>query len=300
MHSAIVVGYDGSPQAGAAVRWAAARAKERRRPLDVVHAWGFAEPGGGAGTSWLGERVLAQVREVPEEGVRIALAAEPGIEVRPVLDHGSPVSVLARRGVAAPLVVVGRHGSGRNPLLGSVTSGVLHQVPTAVAVVPQSARPGRGPVVVGFDGSPASFVAVEEGRAAAELLGVELQVLVAWTPTVQATTPQLRALRAPSTADGARQSAELVADRARSWCQTRPELATEVRLVEGRARDVLIRRTADAALVVVGTRGRGGFVSLVLGSVSRAVVHRARCPVLVTRDPEAVRQAVASMAGGEQ
>lgn len=304
MRSAIVVGYDGSPQAAIAVRWAAERAQEQGRPLTVVHAWGFAgQPQGGAGDSWLGDQVVAQVREVAEEGGRIASAAAPGVSVEPVLEHGSPVSVLAARGVHAPMVVLGRHGSGRSPgpLLGSVTSGVLHHAPTAVAVVPETLRAAdaTGPVVVGFDGSSAAYVAVERGRDVAEALGVELQVLVAWTPTVQAVSPRLRALdamRAPAAADGARQAAEQVADQARRWCQTRPELPSTVRLVEGRAKDVLVRRSADAALVVVGTRGRGGFVSLVLGSVSRAVVHRGHCPVLVTRDPEAVQRAVGSLA----
>ncbi|WP_263118690.1 universal stress protein [Cellulomonas fimi] len=299
MRSAIVVGYDGSPQAVAAVRWAAERARVQGRPLDVVHAWGLAgRPNGGAGETWLGDTVLEQVRQVPAEGARLAAEAAPGVEVRPVLEHGSPVAVLAARGIHAPLVVLGRHGAGRSggPLIGSVTSGVLQNAPTAVAVVPETTGSTRAPVVVGFDGSPASFVAVEEGRSAAETLGVELQVLVAWTPTVQAPTPRPHGLRAPSTADGARLAAAQVADRARRWCQTRPELRTVVRLVEGRAKDVLVRRSADAALVVVGTRGRGGFVSLVLGSVSRAVVHRGHCPVLVTRDPEAVHRAVGAMA----
>lgn len=298
MGNAMVVGYDGSAESATAVRWAAAWARDRHRPLEVVHAWGFAgQPNGGAGDGWLGRQVLDQVREVPEEGARIAAEAAPGLEVTSVLDHGSPVAVLAARGAHAPMVVLGRHGAGQSagPLLGSVTSGVLHQAPTAVAVVPEDATAvGAGPVVVGFDGSPASFIALEEGRSAAEATGVELQVLVAWTPTAQAATPTLTGLAA-LTADGARQAAEQVAGRARRWCQTRPELDTAVRLVEGRAKDVLIRRSVDASLVVVGSRGRGGFVSLVLGSVSRAVVHRGHSPVLVTRDPEAVQRSLAAM-----
>ncbi|WP_169166041.1 universal stress protein [Cellulomonas taurus] len=298
MRSAIVVGYDGSPQAATAVRWAAARARERGRPVEVVCAWGFAgQPNGGAGDTWLGRRVVEQVREVPAEGARIAAEAAPEITVRPVLDFGSPVAVLTERAIHAPMVVIGRHGAGRRggPLIGSVASGVLHNAPTAVAVVPDAAPIRQGPVVVGFDGSPASFVAIEEGRDAAEALGVPLQVLVAWTAVAQTSAPPLCGLRAPSTAEGARLAAQQVADRAVSWCATRPELRTEVRLVEGRTQDVLVRRSADAALVVVGARGRSGFVSLVLGSVSRAVAHRAECPVLVTRDPEAVSRAIGAL-----
>lgn len=299
MRSAIVVGYDGSPQAATAVRWAAARARERGRPVEVVYAWGFAgQPNGGAGHTWLGERLVEQAREVPAEGVSIAVEVAPELPVRPVLAFGSPAAVLTERAVHAPMVVLGRHGagSGGGPLIGSVTSGVLHHAPTAVAVVPDTLATRAGPVVVGFDGSPASFVAIEEGRDAAEALGVALQVLVAWTAVAETSAPPLSGLRAPSTTEGARLAARQVADRAVSWCATRPELRTEVRLVEGRAQDVLVRRSADAALVVVGARGRGGFVSLVLGSVSRAVAHRAACPVLVTRDPEAVSRAIGAFA----
>jgi nucleotide-binding universal stress UspA family protein len=55
--------------------------------------------------------------------------------------------------------------------------------------------------------------------------------------------------------------------------------------VEGQAADVLLQEAQDADLLVVGNRGRGGFASLLLGSVSQQVVHHASCPVIIVREP---------------
>jgi nucleotide-binding universal stress UspA family protein len=61
------------------------------------------------------------------------------------------------------------------------------------------------------------------------------------------------------------------------------EVPIETRLLEGSAADGLVAESRDADLVVVGTRGRGGFSSLLLGSVSAEVAHHARCPVVLVR-----------------
>ena len=58
------------------------------------------------------------------------------------------------------------------------------------------------------------------------------------------------------------------------------------RVVEGHPAQVLLDAAADAALLVVGSRGRGGFTGMLLGSVSQSVVARAACPVVVVRAPE--------------
>lgn len=295
MDDTVVVGYDTSPESAAAVRWAATQAAARGWALEVVHVWGFAgRDGGGAGETWLGRQVQAQVLEVAAEGAALAREAVPEVGVRALVLHGPPARVLAERGDGVRMVVMGRRGAGggRASLLGSVATGVLHRARCPVAVVPVGVRPGTGrePVLVGFDGSPGSFGALEAACDQARRLDTDVLVVTAWTSAVEVASPRYWATTYPVRSPGevALDEAERVADRARSWASAQQDVTVTCDVAEGRAAQVLQRRSHHAGLVVVGTRGRGGFASLVLGSTSRAVVQHAECPVLVTRGADAV------------
>jgi nucleotide-binding universal stress UspA family protein len=67
------------------------------------------------------------------------------------------------------------------------------------------------------------------------------------------------------------------------WRERFPQVPLTQRLVRGRPGRVLVEETATAQLVVVGARGRGGFSGLLLGSVSHAVLHHAKCPLTIVR-----------------
>jgi nucleotide-binding universal stress UspA family protein len=295
MDDTVVVGYDTSPESAAAVRWAATQAAARGWALEVAHVWGFAgREGGGAGETWLGRQVQAQVQQVADEGAEVATEAVPDVAARAVVLHGPPARALAERGDDARIVVIGRHGSGRlhASLLGSVATGVLHRARCPVAVVPAGAHAGAGrdPVLVGFDGSPGAFGALEAACEQARRLGTGVLAVTAWTSAVETTSPRYRSTSYPTRSawEVALEEAERVADRARSWAAAQHDVVVTCDVAEGRAAQVLLRRTHHASLVVVGTRGRGGFTSLVLGSTSRVVVQRAECPVLVTRGADAI------------
>ncbi|MFI1991096.1 universal stress protein [Actinoplanes sp. NPDC020271] len=72
------------------------------------------------------------------------------------------------------------------------------------------------------------------------------------------------------------------------WAQQYPEVAIKQELVRERPATALIERSQNAQLVVTGSRGRGGFAGLLLGSVSQMVLHHASCPVAIVRAPMSV------------
>lgn len=143
-------------------------------------------------------------------------------------------------------------------------------------------------IVVGVDGSDCARAALEAAAHEAALRNVRLRVVSAWhvAPAVYAGgfAPGLD----QETIDAYRESAEtVVRDALADAKRLQPALEAEGRTCEGQAAEVLLDEAADAVLVVVGNRGRGGFASLLLGSVSQQVVHHAPCPVLVVRGREA-------------
>ncbi len=290
MDRAVVVGFDMSDESVGAVRWAAHLAVATGRRLEVVHVWGFAGGvGGGAGT-WLGQEVRAAVQEVADEGADLARGVEPTVDVQGIVDHGSPARVFVERSRDAFVVVLGRRGAGwlGGGHLGSVAWGVLQHAERPVAIVPDAehAERSEGPVVVGVDGSGGALGALDAAAHAAATCATDLVVVTTWTPVTQSRTLGYWALAYPDVSPDERALAlaEQVQQRARAWLGAHhPDVEASWVVERGRAAEVLLQRSRSAGLVVVGTRGRGGLASLVLGSVSRAVAQSSTCPVLVSR-----------------
>lgn len=154
------------------------------------------------------------------------------------------------------------------------------------------------PVVVGVDGSAGSDRALVRAAHEAAVRGAPLVVVHAWSiPTLALTAPVGVAVADPVPfADAARevgeQARELVARQALA------PTSVEVRVVEGYAVERLVEASRGAALLVVGSRGRGGFAALVLGSVADGCAHRADCPVMVVR-PDAGDPDTDARVGGD-
>jgi nucleotide-binding universal stress UspA family protein len=129
-----------------------------------------------------------------------------------------------------------------------------------------------GKVVVGVDGSEHSRWALAWALTEARLRGVGCVLIHAWDSS-----------RFPGAAPG------MLADDANALLDSdlafaHPSgVAVEGVLAFGPASQALIDASGDALLVVVGSRGRGGLASVLLGSVSSACVHHARCPVVVVK-----------------
>ncbi|BCJ57115.1 hypothetical protein Jiend_05370 [Micromonospora endophytica] len=191
------------------------------------------------------------------------------IEVRQVA--GGPGATLVEESRRAELVVVGSRGLGgfAGLLLGSVGTQVAAHAHCPVLVVrpPDRPVPTEGPVLVGVDGSEPAELAVGYGAEEAARRGTEL-VLVHVADERDAAE------------DGA--AAALLATAAAAVRGSHPDLVVTERLLTAAKPDqALIEASGEAALVVAGSRGRGGFTGLLLGSVGQALVHHARCPVLV-------------------
>lgn len=136
-------------------------------------------------------------------------------------------------------------------------------------------------IVVGVDGSESANGALEFAAAEAALRGAQLRLVCAWE-----VHPALYAGPQTDSIDSLRLIAEQVAREAVATVERQhPELECEGVALEGQPADVLTQEGENADMIVVGTRGQGGFASLLLGSVSQQVIQHANCPVLVVPHP---------------
>ena len=140
-----------------------------------------------------------------------------------------------------------------------------------------------GSVVVGVDGSGGAEAALDEAIKEAKLRRLPLRLVCAWRMPAELFGAGGLALASDTaTRDAFREVAErVVAEAVARARECGADCQGEA--VEGQAALVLVKEAESASLIVVGRRGRGGFSSLLLGSVSQHVVHHANCPVLVVR-----------------
>jgi nucleotide-binding universal stress UspA family protein len=143
-----------------------------------------------------------------------------------------------------------------------------------------------GDVLVGVDGSPAGEPAVGFAFDEAALRGTDLTALHAWTHPVRGEPGDLLPL-VYDAADVEAEEERLLAEALAGWRDKYLDVTVRRQLVRGHTRQALIDATEQAQLVVVGSRGRGGFTGLLLGSVSQAVLHHAACPVAIVHHTHA-------------
>jgi nucleotide-binding universal stress UspA family protein len=143
-----------------------------------------------------------------------------------------------------------------------------------------------GTIVVGIDGSDPSRKAVHWALGEARLRGAKLVAVHAWSYYPSLPSDSLDPmLVTPGFNDAlGRDAGRFVAQEVEKLRQEGDEVEIEARAVEGPAASVLVEVAKDADLLVLGTRGHGGFSGLLLGSVSQQVSHHSPCPlVLVPR-----------------
>lgn len=263
------------------------------------------------------EKVIEQAAEF--------LRDYPG-EVRYEVESGDPAGVLLDYSHDAVVLVVGSRGRGGflGRLLGSVSSALpahakcptvlvplkfsakeSNAVTTATGAIPlvnPSAEPGtvapaaviaagadptrskdRRPVAAGVDGSDFGRVAALVAAREASERGTSLRIVCA-LPPVGATLVWI-----PTNIDNEAALAQLheKLEAGRLWLHSHyPDLQIDSEVIDGTAVDVLVQETRSAQLTVIGTRGRGGFAGMLLGSTSQGVLHHAEGPLMVVPERE--------------
>jgi len=270
----IVVGYDGSPGAEQAVRWAAREARFRGTTLTVCFAWTPDQLKLPAGSPLHelarrhGQQVLAQILPYAESVLGPGLA-------RADLAAGSAAQVLCERSRTADMVVAGSRGHSELPglLIGSVPWQVAGHAAGPVVVVRgagRSASRSPGPVVAGVDGSPAGQAAVVFAFEEAALRDVPLVAVCALADC-------------PGRLGDFRRVQEDYEHMVAIEAKEHPAVSVIHQVLPGSPRTALLAAAADSQLVVVGARGRDGLDQMTLGSVAQAVLQHAPCPVGVVR-----------------
>jgi len=282
MSQPVVVGVDGSGSALDAVRWAAEEAARRDIRLRLVHAFELpvGYPPGFVDAKALYDALAAQAKESLEQARALAEETAPGLSVEVVDVQAGAVPALVAESDGAAVLALGSRG------LGGFTGLVVGS--TAVALVARSRcpvvvvrGPGQdGPVVVGVDGTPTSEGAIAFAMAEASARGAELIAVYTWSDVLLelAFTGERDALDVSRIAE---EGWELLAQRMAGWQEQYPDVRIVREVVRERASKALLRYSETARMVVVGSRGRGGFRGLLLGSTSQHLLYHASCPVAV-------------------
>jgi nucleotide-binding universal stress UspA family protein len=284
----VVVGVDGSTAALRAVVWAAVDARRQGADLRIVHAVGATEffPGGAMSPSTELYGLLEQESKVLlRDAEQTAAEAAPGLTVSTASTTEPAVLALIGESNTARSVVLG--GSGRGAfaglLLGSTTVALAaHAHCPVVAVRGPGERAADAPVVVGVDGSELSDLALGCAFDQASRRGVRLIAVHAFT---DADPHQVfRSERMEHDWEPQDITEQRVLERwLGSWAERYPDVEIEEDLVQAKPRQRLLERSSQACVLVVGSRGRGGFTGLLVGSTSQAMLHHAECPVMVVR-----------------
>ncbi|WP_353950210.1 universal stress protein [Knoellia sp. S7-12] len=290
---AVVVGYDESCEGANALGWAASHAEAFGLPLKVVYAARAPESATSRVDVVRAENTdrLGRAALVARRGADRAKELQPTLKVHCQGAVGNPAAELVMQSAGASVVVVGRRTTRPTNSLGSISFAVGAHARCPVVVVPLQTHLQLGPgcpVVVGVDGSASSEEAVLFAADTADRARADLVLLSAWVrPSPEPWMP------APTSADGRHDDVVAAVELEAAGRHVRaavslvrekyPDVTTIQRVHQGRAADALIEESARAGLLVVGSRGRGGFAGLMLGSVSRDVLRQAEIPVAVVR-----------------
>jgi len=277
--SVVVLGFDGSAPSESAARWAAVAADSRGAALRIVYASRDRSDDG---------------QEILEQGRRLVQRIRSELPVFTEIGLDSPAAALIRASAEASLVAVGNRGHGgfHDLLVGSTSLHTAMHAHSPVAVIrptrlPEAGVGEAGHIVVGVDGPEQSHRALEFAFAEARRSRLPITAVHVWEAPIPISAPG----GMPWVADfeTIRENAEkLLHQVIAPWRERYPDVEVSAKTVEGPVPAVLVQESMGAQMIVVGTRGAGGFAGLLLGSASQALVHHAGCPVVVAHAADSV------------
>ncbi|WP_052436469.1 universal stress protein [Georgenia sp. SUBG003] len=270
---AVVVGVDGSDRSVRAVDWAAEEAERRGARLHLVYAYEW--PALTEGYEPISaEEMLRPGHRMVQGQVDRVREAHPGLAVSGEAALGRPSVVLVEASRRASVVVVGARGRGRftGPLLGSVSQKVAAHAHGPVIVVRQQVTDLPGPVVVGADPEdpPRETLTFAFEEARRRGCGVTVVAVSRELPfRVEYGEAAMEAFTRH--VEEAEKRLHEVVD----GIAAEHDIPFELRISSAHPVDAIVEAAGADSLVVVGSRGHGGLASVLLGSVSRGVLHRA-------------------------
>lgn len=288
----VVVGVDVPGTSSGAVQWAAEAAALHQVPLKLVHAADDVTGLPGGEVSAEDSTTIDVLRENTSalstltEATESVQALYPDLEVVQVEVVGDAVEALLSLQEDSLLVVGTGHRNALSELiLGSTSLGVAMHATSPVVVVPPTAGESaaeHGVVAVAVDGSADSAVAAriacrEAGLRGARVIAVNtwgLEVVDGYVVT-ESDAEQYAAIKERQTA--------LVEHALTSARRDYPDVEIEVSVVHGQAVRTLIEQSESVDLLVLGSRGLGGFAGKLLGSISQRVLRGSKCPVIIAK-----------------
>jgi nucleotide-binding universal stress UspA family protein len=290
LRPAVVAGVDGSEHSLVALDLAADEAARRHQPLRIVAAflWPLFAPAAPVPDAAVTDDALGAARRMLANAADKIRRTHQGLDVSTEVVMGGPAAVLVGESERASLVVVGNRGHGgfTSLLAGSVATQLATHARSPVIVVRPDSVPGAAtthPVVVGVDGHERTEPAIEFAFEEAASRGVSLTAVYVWAEPPRAGSDQFKPVAYDY--DEARKTAgRELAESLAGFQEKYPDVPVFRELICGLDAAYHLRRaTAEASLIVVGSRGRSELGGLLLGSVGQTLIHHARCPVAIVR-----------------
>ncbi len=279
----IVVGYDGSPDAHKAARWALDEAERTDAPVELLYAyeWPTYVPAAAmmpAAAVYPDAETDDAVGDMLSRAIASAAGTHPGVRVHARVEHGTAAVALTQRGADAGLLVVGgpRH-SGMRALLGSTAASVSTHARCPVVVVRGEPR-ATDPVLAGVDDSPAAATVLGFAFEQAAVRGVPVRAVHGW-PVPDGGRDLLCERNLEAVAAERHRLDEIVA----CWRRRFPSVPVTTEVLVGPPGEVLAEAAAGAQLVVAGARVRRMLRMTLHGSVGRQLLHRARCSIALVQ-----------------